>query len=99
MMNVSLGIWGISDKDAFPTASYTMPFLSISGNSPLLRYLISLPITPNSLLGKGQNLSFPCMHSVSGSYSYALELIVDPNTFSRRENAPGRVQVQQKIGC
>ena len=30
------------------------------------------------------------------THSYALQLIVDPNTFSSRENAPGRVQVQQK---
>ena len=29
------------------------------------------------------------------THSYASQLMVDPNTFSRREIAPGRVQVQQ----
>ena len=30
------------------------------------------------------------------THSYDSQLIVDPNIFSRRENAPSRVQVQQK---
>ena len=33
------------------------------------------------------------------THSYASHLIVEPNTFSRLENGPGRIQVRPKIGC
>ena len=40
-----------------------------------------------------------CNLPPNNTHSYGAQLIVDPNTFSRREISPGRVQMQQKIEC
>ena len=61
------------------------------------------PLDSNAHLGQRLMIIVPidshCNLPPNKTHSFSSQLIADPNTFSRRENAPGRVQVQPKKGC
>ena len=77
------------------TGSCKRSFIPVSKQGAHLKMIFSLGQRPIIIVPIDSNCNLP-LHK---THSYASQLIVEPNTFSRRENAPGRVQVQQKIGC
>ena len=77
------------------TGSCKRSFIPVSKQGAHLKMIFSLGQRPIIIVPIDSNCNLP-LHKTN---SYASQLIVEPNTFSRRENAPGRVQVQQKLGC
>ena len=76
------------------TASCKRSFISVSKQGAHLKMTFSLGQRPIIIVPIDSNCNLP----QNKTHSYASEPIVDPYTFSRREIAQGRVQVQRKNG-
>ena len=77
------------------TGSCKRSFIPVSKQGAHLKIIFSLGQRPMIIVPIDPHCNLP----QNKTHAYASQFIVDPNTFSRRETAPGRVQVQQKIGC
>ena len=69
-------------------------FIPVSKQGVHLKMIFSLGQSPIIIVSIDSHCNLP----QNKTHSYASQLIVDPNTPTRREIAPGRVQVQQKMG-
>ena len=76
------------------TGSCKRTFIPVSKEGPRLKMIFSLGQRSIIIVPIDSHCNLP----QNKAHSRASQLIVDPNTLSRREIAPGRVQVQQKIG-
>ena len=86
----------IMEKYEEGTRSCKCNFIPVSKQGVHLKMIFALGQRPTCIIIVPTDSH--CNLPQNKTHSYDSQLIVDPNTPSRREIAPGRVQVQQKTG-